>query len=226
MKRFVFLSFAFLGWAFYELSGGADFQPRVAATPAPSESGIAAATPATTARPANAATLVASPAIATTIALARTARITPAPTPTPVAAVLNTEPETDPDIKAAAKREQIRTSLGQGLLLFPDADPIALPLMLTSLEQGAAGLSTAPITADTPEPAAWTPPPADIREITGTRVNMRDGPGTIYPVITRLTIGHEVEVLGESGTGWLRLRSLPEQQIGWISASLVSKAPR
>ncbi|QTN34659.1 SH3 domain-containing protein [Cognatishimia activa] len=31
MSRFIFLSFAFLGWAFYEVSGGPDFQPRISA---------------------------------------------------------------------------------------------------------------------------------------------------------------------------------------------------
>lgn len=31
MSRFIFLSFAFLGWAFYEVSGGPDFQPRLSA---------------------------------------------------------------------------------------------------------------------------------------------------------------------------------------------------
>jgi len=30
-------------------------------------------------------------------------------------------------------------------------------------------------------------------------------------------------ILGESGTGWLRLRVLPAQQVGWVSASLVRK---
>ena len=28
MIRFIVISFALLGWAFYELSGGADFEPR------------------------------------------------------------------------------------------------------------------------------------------------------------------------------------------------------
>ena len=27
MKRFIFLTFGFMGWAFYEMSGGADFVP-------------------------------------------------------------------------------------------------------------------------------------------------------------------------------------------------------
>ena len=57
----------------------------------------------------------------------------------------------------------------------------------------------------------------------GTRVNMRDGPGTIYPVILRLRIGQQVEVLETSGTGWLRLRTVQGQQVGWVAASLISK---
>ena len=78
-----------------------------------------------------------------------------------------------------------------------------------------------------PEPvAAPAPPPElkpDLRKVTGTRVNMRDGPGTIYPVIARLVLGDEVEVLSTSGTGWLRLRTLPERRIGWVASSLIGK---
>jgi len=220
MKRFIFVSFAFLAWAFFELSGGTDFQPpvqpSVAMTPSAAKPAIASATPTTKARPVKAAALVASPAIEAP----EPAR----PAQQPTAKV----PDADPDIETVAQLDQIRTSLNQGLSLFPDLDSNAQSLTLASLEQGAAGLGTAPIPEETSPTKAVevAPPPADIREITGTRVNMRDGPGTIYPVVTKLTIGHEVEVLGDSGTGWLRLRSLPEQQIGWISASLVSKASR
>jgi uncharacterized protein YraI len=100
-------------------------------------------------------------------------------------------------------------------------------LVLASLEQGLAGLTSAePAPEPAPEPVTVAVAPADIREITATRVNMRDGPGTTHPILARLSLGHEVEVLGDSGNGWLRLRTLPEQQSGWISASLVSKAKR
>jgi len=211
MKRFIFVSFAFLAWAFYELSGGTDFQPRVATTPPASHTNVAIVTPSARADPVKATTLVASPAIA------------------PVDAAENARPKSEP----VAGLEPIRTSLNQGLPLFSGSGTTAQPLILASLEQGAAGMSAAPAPTGATPPAA-TPPeatkvaarPTDTREITGTRVNMRDGPGTIYPVISRLMIGHEVEVLDDSGTGWLRLRSMPEQQIGWISASLVSKAKR
>ena len=231
MKRFILVSFAFLGWVFYELSGGADFQPRVAETVPVAAARTASTAPAVKSTPVNATTLVVSPAIAQVEPVPVTsAPATAAPfIPVPVPATIDVAQAAEPDIETAAKLDQIRTSLSQGLSLFSDVDPIAQPLMLASLEQGAAGMSVAPAGDDAaPEPVAVEPvaPPADIREITGTRVNMRDGPGTIYPVISRLTIGHAVEVLDDSGTGWLRLRTMPEKQIGWISASLVSKDKR
>ena len=47
MSRFIFLSFAFLGWAFYEVSGGPDFQPRLSAALAAVEEPRTYATPLT-----------------------------------------------------------------------------------------------------------------------------------------------------------------------------------
>ncbi len=217
MNRYIFLSFAFLAFAFYQLSDGADFQPPVA----PNQP-VAAAKPAVAPQPVKAASLIASPAIAPVDK-------TLDPAPVAVAALPDSaaEAEAEEQAEAAFNLEQVRTSLGQGLTLFPASDPIAQPLMLASLEQGIAGLRAAPAAEAEPETAlAVQPvePPADIREVRATRVNMRDGPGTIYPVIMRLTLGKEVEVLGDSGTGWLRLRALPERTTGWIAASLISKA--
>ena len=215
--RFIFISFAFLAFAFYQLSGGADFQPPVAPNPP-----VVAAKPAPTVapQPVKAASLIASPAIAPVDKSLE-------PAPVAVAALPDSAAEAEAEAEAAFNLEQVRTSLGQGLTLFPASDPIAQPLMLASLEQGITGLRAAPATEAEPETSLVvqpTQPPADIREVRATRVNMRDGPGTIYPVIMRLTLGKEVEVLGDSGTGWLRLRALPEQTTGWIAASLISKA--
>ncbi len=108
---------------------------------------------------------------------------------------------------------------------FSAFDEDGVSFTLASLEEGAAGL----LQIDTPVQDEITPasqevePEKDIREISGTRVNMRDGPGTIYPIIAKAAIGQRVEVLGDSGTGWLRLRLFPDQRVGWISASLVRK---
>ncbi len=200
MKRFIFVCFAFLAFAFYQMSGGADFQPRVAAIAPTAEIEVTRPGPVRDSEPVRAVSLIAAPARAV-------------PEPAPVAFVT-------PAPALPANREAAQ-------LPPAPANPIAEPLVLASLGQGLAGLTDAvPVVsaAKVAEPAATTPPPADIREITGTRVNMRNGPGTTYAVLTRLSLGDEVEVLEAPGNGWLRLRTLPEQRVGWISASLVSKA--
>ncbi len=237
MKSFIVLTFVFLALAFYQMSGGADFQPRKQAlapaeiAPAPERSVARAdppAAPAPAAKPA--ATFQPAvtparmePAAGTTVAIAAdpgtatTARVQ--------TAFSGGAAEPDPE-----RLRQVRSSLSQGLSLLAEAGSgtAAQELTLVSMGDGSARLVARPATTDAPaEPVASAPdePRPDIREITGTRVNMRDGPGTLYPVVAQLGIGHEVEVLSDSGTGWLRLRTLPDQQLGWISASLVSRKP-
>lgn len=211
MNKFVFLSFVVMGWAFYELSGGADFQP-----PQRPEA-VAASQPAKTA-PAPRTEL----AVRTetpTLTRRNPAPSEPAPAPKPAQA----EPDTP---------EQERITIRFGPEALPPADPNN-PGLLVSLEQSKTQFATPLATFDPdsipeddplPEPAAAVPQPEtpapDMREISGTRVNMRDGPGTIYPVIARLRLGQEVEVLSDSGTGWLRIRTMPGRQLGWVAASL------
>ncbi|MCE8535739.1 SH3 domain-containing protein [Ruegeria pomeroyi] len=213
--RFVIISFAVLGFAFWELSGGADFEPR-GMRPAKPER-VAAKTvekaePLVQVEPAK---------------LVAKVSLTPyTPEPAPVEkAILTSEEQLE-------RLARARASLSKGLTLFDD-DTETGTLTLASLTGGLRALEVEPgepepetaLASSTTETQPFDRSAPDLREITGSRVNMRDGPGTIYPVINRLTVGHKVEVLDDSGTGWLRLRVLPEQQIGWIAASLVSKKP-
>lgn len=216
--RFVLVSFVFLGWAFFELSGGTGFEPRGVRSPqlaTTSQTTPDTSRPATTAQPVEVSSLVAKSAIAP-----RKAR--PAETASAV------------DSQVAARTPaQVRISLSQGMSLFPASEPgtgAALASQdgeVLSLAQIAAQSSfDRPTAPSVRQPAVRSEPDSDIREVTGTRVNMRDGPGTIYPVISRLNIGQEVEVLSASGTGWLRLRTVQGQQVGWASASLIGKDAR
>lgn len=207
--RFVIISFAVLGFAFWELSGGADFEPRGMRPAKPERVAtktVEKAEPLVQVEPAN---------------LVAKVSLTPyAPDPAPVEkAILTSEEQLE-------RLARARASLNKGLTLFEDDAAQGGTLTLASLQGGLLALEVEP---GEPEPEtatetfAYERPAPDLREITGSRVNMRDGPGTLYPVINRLTLGHKVEVLDDSGTGWLRLRVLPEQQIGWIATSLVSK---
>ncbi|WP_176440916.1 SH3 domain-containing protein [Oceanicola sp. 22II-s10i] len=65
---------------------------------------------------------------------------------------------------------------------------------------------------------------ADLRVVTGTRVNMRNGPGTRYSVVSRLDQGDEVEVLQDPGDGWVKLRVSDTGRIGWMADFLLASA--
>ncbi len=82
------------------------------------------------------------------------------------------------------------------------------------------------VAAPAPVEAAAAPvaePQADLRQIAGSRVNMRQGPGTQHSVVTKLGRGDSVEVLRREGD-WLKLRVTDSRQIGWIAAYLVTDA--
>ncbi|WP_283643996.1 SH3 domain-containing protein, partial [Marinovum algicola] len=66
--------------------------------------------------------------------------------------------------------------------------------------------------------------PRDLRSVNGSRVNLRDGPGTGFGVLGTLARGTEVEVLEDPGAGWVRLQVVPEGQIGWIADFLLDGA--
>lgn len=70
------------------------------------------------------------------------------------------------------------------------------------------------------------PDERDLRTVTGTRVNLRGGPATSYDVITQLFEGDEVEVLDDTGDGWVRLRVLSglDEAVGWMSDDFLQAA--
>lgn len=70
------------------------------------------------------------------------------------------------------------------------------------------------------QPSSTTPPLAPSAElvITGSRVNIRYGPSTEYPVITQVERGDKLPVRGQQG-GWYQLE-LPGGQLGWVLGSL------
>ncbi|QBF30049.1 SH3 domain-containing protein [Thalassococcus sp. S3] len=191
MTRFILVSFLVLGWAFYELSGGADFEPRGRVAdnvdPLMDEQVATAPTELPAVTRAEPAALVEVPRV--------TATLQPAISPEPAKVDLVTaDDETTPPPVTLV-------SLGQSAEQF--AQPLAV------LEQ------------DTEQQAFLEPEP-DIREITGSRVNMRNGPGTSYGIITSLTRGTGVEVIDDAGNGWVKLRPVDGGQVGWMAGRFLT----
>jgi uncharacterized protein YraI len=63
-----------------------------------------------------------------------------------------------------------------------------------------------------------------MRVVTGSRVNMRGGPGTSFGVLGVLPRGQEVEVLRDEGTGWVKLRDQETGRVGWMAGRMLAAA--
>ncbi|MEO0487457.1 MAG: SH3 domain-containing protein [Pseudomonadota bacterium] len=169
---FMLFTFAALAVAFYELSGGSDFEP-----PAP--------------RGAEQNALRAKVAQEEIELRDRSTQATEV--------VLTTEEELEP-----------------ALIGLPTLEDVA-----EAAEEGARGVLqdavTQTVAALLEEEPATLAPPADLRVVTGDRVNMRAGPGTDFGVITQLVRGQEAEVLQDPGTGWVEIRVSTSGEVGWMA---------
>lgn len=60
--------------------------------------------------------------------------------------------------------------------------------------------------------------------VTVNNLNLRAGPGTSYRVITKLSIGENLDVIGRNNTvTWLQVRRGPQSQEGWVSAGYIQQ---
>jgi len=206
------VSFLFLGWTFYEMSGGSDFAPPDSPPPLKVAKSQTFHEPQVTA-----ASLVPKPLMQ--------------PSRQPVLQprrnsgldTLPYRPDADPNLRSQVALAQLTAvgdgfKIGLGTLVAPSNAP---SLQLASLPGG-----LAPLANETVTPTVDTQlveGPIDLRQVTASRVNMRNGPGTIHPVMAQLNRDAAVEVLEDRGTGWLHLRVVEDDRTGWIAASLISK---
>ncbi|WP_299680235.1 SH3 domain-containing protein [uncultured Roseobacter sp.] len=203
MKRFIVLSFAFLGLAFYELSGGSDFDPIAArneavlarsgvdlnAGPSNPDAGDTIEFVQADARPE--VTQVSLNLTSLGDVLERQDSTTAEPTPTiaPQPEVASVTPVT-----------------------FTRDEDVVLPSLIFPG-------STARASSDAVNAAA---DPRDLRSVSADRVNMRGGPGTRFDVVTQLQRDTRVEVLQDDGSGWVKLRPVDGGPEGWIADFLLT----
>ena len=65
-------------------------------------------------------------------------------------------------------------------------------------------------------------PELDIRDVSGSRVNLRMGPGTGFEEITKLDGGTKIEVLDVDGDGWANVSTVDRGIEGWMAERLLS----
>ncbi|UWR92003.1 SH3 domain-containing protein [Phaeobacter inhibens] len=230
MSRFVIASFLFLGWGFYEASGGSDFEPPKGPSAAVD---IAKAAFGNDSSPSN--TSVRSTEVTAESLVSKVALRVPQSDRAQATNRKPARPAADPALRSRVAMEQI-AAIGAGLsnsdAAFSATSASQASFQTSTATSGAVqlasltdGLSAQPLiqAAIETDPQEIVEPDADIRSITATRVNMRSGPGTVYPIVDRLSNGEEVAVFEDIGTGWLHLRTVKDGKVGWIAASLVSQ---
>ena len=188
MVRLFVLTFGFLGWAWFELSGGSEFEPGN-----------------------NGLTLLAKVEAEPLPLTVTTASVSAVDVPEVTRA--DSGGADLATVSAASFPEQTRVVTVVPHPARPKATPVASePVKLALAETVVKGetIVAAPV-------AAAEPVKIDYRTVTGNRVNLREGPGTSFGVVTQLRRGDDVEVLQDSGNGWVKLRAFDGNDIGWMS---------
>ncbi|MFN3210254.1 MAG: SH3 domain-containing protein [Roseovarius sp.] len=248
MWRFILVTFAFLAFAFWEMSGGADYTPGEnsiqaranqadadsdtddtplmaanAATPEPAEP-IQIEVP----QPAKPERFQITLASIGEMAEAGAAQQTARTERVEDKARFLTQPDTSEDNAVLAALEEggdaadeVKRHWPGAIELFEHQESQA---ELRKQAEAAARSATANATPAALSDAALSG--ADIRYVTASSANMRGGPGTSYDRVGNLSEGTEVAVLSAPGNGWLELQSTDTGEIGWMADWLVSDAAR
>lgn len=213
MRVFILLSFLFLGWLYWELSGGADFVPGTVTAepdiaPADGAGGRDGTGPL--------ATVTAPDPDAAPVSL-------PAGAATPHVTRADTAPAALDALAAGT-----RTPLPESPLAPGEALASIAPDLAGRIEEALATALVAPQTAsgaaaDASAAGDASGIPGGFRIVTGDRVNMRAGPGTGFEVVGQLVAGQRTEVLGAEGN-WLRVRGEDGTE-GWMSARYLAPLP-
>lgn len=221
MKKFILISFGFMGWAFYEMSGGDDFEPasvrmsrlnpepqteqaNIGQSSLDGDSIIAEAQP---------ETLDTDPPVDTEVSrvslnLASLKEVLNA-TDQP-AEDTTREPADTTAIVERNSEDGVPHNVGA---VTTSADtPAIMPSLITP---------TTETVSSTPAESADTLS-ADIRTVSGNRVNVRGGPSTDFGIVTRLERGDAVQVLEDNGAGWVRMRPIEGGQEGWMADFLLT----
>ncbi|WP_108836371.1 SH3 domain-containing protein [Tateyamaria sp. Alg231-49] len=217
MWRFILISFAFLGFVFYEMSGGGEFDseelrrsrvetPPVVETSNPETSQTAQAP-------------LQDPEDVTRVSLSLTS-VNDVLRPT------NLRTQRAKVIANANEVEQTDQVLSEAApaVILPSLimDQSAVTTVTFGQDANDQQIVAVSAPAASAAPAAQEASAFDVRSVTGDSVNVRGGPGTDFSVVTRMVRGDKVEILQDPGQGWVQLRLVGGGPVGWMADFLLS----
>ncbi len=222
MWRFILLTFAFLGFAFYELSGGADYEPISNSIQARAIERSKEPTPIQTANieaveQTEPVVIKATPETVSLddLAMARTSASTEDRFEVTLAAAASSNIQDYVPTVVVEPEEADAAAVAIEVALEEVVEETAIVQEVFSLETYADLSSRGLLPSD---------PKRDQREVTGNVVNMRAGPGTEFEKTGTAVKGMQVSVLEDPGNGWLMLEVVETGETGWMADWLVTEA--
>jgi hypothetical protein len=197
LGKFILIAFGFLGFAFYELSGGADFDGEALRLSRVDTTTVKTGLPKVTLAQAQKNTLQDDTVVSR--------------------ALINLASAQKLDVTdiASAKPQNTQAQITQTSFVVGQQQDVASAIILPSL--------IAQPDADFDVQAPLATIGQDLRLVTGNLVNVRGGPGTEFDVVGKLARGATVEVLAENGDGWVEMRSTNGEIIGWMADFLLNE---
>ena len=193
MVKFIAIAFGFLGLAFYELSGGSDFDGEALRLSRVEVGTVKQGLP----KIADAAKDIGSDDAEFEVSRATVNLVSEEKSKIIASVVTLAQPEKIEATPASLVVDVVEEPLGELILPSLIVEPEAFEVITSTSIQ-------------------------DVRIVSGDRVNVRSGPSTDYEVVGRLTRGVEVEVLDDNGDGWIEMRSLDGVTFGWMADFLLS----
>ena len=212
MRRFIVISFIFMGWAFYHLSGGSNFDPETTRA----------------SRIDNPETVETAVLQSSAVAeLAAEPEIEAEPIELELSSVEDVVVPPRPRLSTTPARIQARQTAEtlEQAALEVEEEEIPQEIILPSLIEGAVPSEGSVTPVDFSQDTATINPNSggERRTVSGNRVNVRGGPGTDFQVVNRLVRGDEVEILEDPGNGWVRLRPVEGGPVGWMADFLLTQ---
>lgn len=212
MRRLILVSFGFLALAFYEMSGGADFDPVAARNAAV----IARMDPDEASEKINVAS----------VRETEPRQTEGGPTVTRMALNLTSFDEVANATLSKPTQPILAKTTQQPIEIAPLAAPKVIDATVVNFDStpDANGVLPSIVFSGSSSRASSenVTTRRDIRFVAGTIVNMRGGPGTAFDVVAKLNRDTEVEVLQDDGSGWIKLRPVTGGPEGWIADYLLT----
>ncbi len=230
MGKFIIVTFGFLAFALYELSGGSEFvsvadekrvmqealleEEEVQTPQAQRELGeiVALASPVTEIK-----------TVARVVPAASVAEIASTPSGAPAHSSVNASASAQSNQDAPSIQQATNIAItAQASGDFTRSFESALETALSDVEEQPVGDDVQAQASQSIASSSTDSLPTDIRRVTAARVNMREGPGRNFAVVAKLSAGDSVEILQDPGLGWVKLKMAETGRVGWMADFLLT----